>query len=134
VGFGFKSIEHAFAWTARDIVKGARVAAEIADRAQALAPEIETITGLIDPPAVLIERAAFSLLGSAAKSASDMKDAAQAKGLNISLDQESIQDLQQIAKYLRGHLSALGANASRGPGQKSASVTESASVVTAEAG
>lgn len=109
MGFGFRNIEHAFSYVAQEIVKGAKLAAAATAHVRALEPVVEGATAVIDPPAVLIERAAFGLLGHAVKAANDIGDAAQAKGLNIQLDSESIRDLQQIGKYLHGHLATLGA-------------------------
>lgn len=109
MGFGFKNIEHAFAYAAQEMVKGAKIVGAATAHLQAVEPVVETVTAAVDPPAVLIERAAFALVGSAAKAASDLGDASQAKGLNLQLDAQSIQDLQLIAKYLRGHLAAVGA-------------------------
>ncbi len=104
MGFGFSSIEHAFASLAKDTVKGANLLSVVTSRISEASPEIEAVTEAIYPPAVLIERAAFALLGSATKSAEDIKDATKAKGLNLSLDEQSIRELQAIAKYLRSHL------------------------------
>ena len=104
MGFGFHTIEHAFGSIARDIVRTASIFSLIASRIEKDAPEIEAITGAIYPPAVLIERAAFGLLGMAAQASTTVSDAAAAKGLNLQLDESSIRQLQQIAKYLEAHL------------------------------
>jgi hypothetical protein len=103
MGFGFRSMEHAFASVAKDIVHSANIFSLIASKVEKAAPEIEAITGMIDPAAVLIERAAFAILGSAAQAATTVGDATQAKGLNLQLDQESIQELKQIASFLSHH-------------------------------
>src|SRR3954452_5783577 len=97
MGFGFRKIEHAFASIAKDMVKTATIFSVVASRIEKAAPEIEAITGAIYPPAVLLERAAFGLLGTAANAASTVEDAAETQGLNITLDQQSITELQQIA-------------------------------------
>lgn len=104
MGFGFHNIEHAFASIAKDMVKTATIFSMVAARVEKDAPEIEAITGAIYPPAVLMERAAFGLLGAAANSASTIEDAAKAKGLNLTLDQEAIEELQQIARYLKARV------------------------------
>jgi hypothetical protein len=104
MGFGFHSIEHAFGSVARDIVRTASIFSLVASRIEKAAPEIEAITGAIYPPAVLIERAAFGLLGVAAQASTTIGDATAAKGLNISLDETSIKQLQEIAKYLESHI------------------------------
>ena len=104
MGFGFHNIEHAFASVAKDIVKTASVFSLVASRIEKEAPEIEAITGAIYPPAVLMERAAFGLLGAAAQASTTIGDATNAKGLNLQLDSTAIQQLQQIAKYLEAHI------------------------------
>ena len=107
MGFGFRSMEHAFASVAKDIVHSANILSLIASKVEKAAPEIEMITGMIDPAVVLMERAAFALLGSAAHAATTVSDATQAKGVNLQLDQESIQELKQIAEYLTHHGASL---------------------------
>jgi hypothetical protein len=104
MGFGFHSIEHVFGSVARDIVKTASIFSLVASRIEKAAPEVEAITGAIYPPAVLIERAAFGLLGMAAQASTTIGDAAAAKGLNVPLDEASIKQLQEIAKYLSSHI------------------------------
>jgi hypothetical protein len=104
MGFGFHSIEHAFSSVARDIVRTASIFSMVAARVEKAAPEVEALTGAIYPPAVLIERAAFGLLGAAAHAASGIGEAAQAKGLNLQLDEESIRELQVIAKLLESRV------------------------------
>ena len=108
MGFGFRNIEHAFSSIAKDMVKTVTIFSVAASRVEKAAPEIEAITGAIYPPAVLIERAAFGLLGTAANAASSVEDAAKTKGLNLQLDEQSITELQQIAKYLKTHISSFG--------------------------
>jgi hypothetical protein len=107
MGFGFHSVEHAFASVARDIVKTASLFSLVASRIEKAEPEIEAVTGAIYPPAVLIERVAFGLLGTAANAATTIDDASKSKGLNIPLDEESIKQLQEIAKVLDSHIQAL---------------------------
>jgi predicted negative regulator of RcsB-dependent stress response len=106
MGFGFHNVEHAFASVAKDIVKTASIFNVVASRVEKAAPEIEALTGAIYPPAVLIERAAFGLLGVAANAANTVGAASAAKGLNISLDEDSIKQLQEIAKLLESHVQA----------------------------
>jgi len=108
MGFGFHNVEHAFASIAKDMVRTATIFSVVASRVEKAAPEIEAITGAIYPPAVLLERAAFGLLGTAANEASTIEDASKAKGLNITLDEQSITELQQIAKYLKTHMASFG--------------------------
>ncbi len=106
--FKFDSIEHALASVAHDTVVGARASAEALGKAQKAAPEIESITGLVDPQAVIIERAAFAALGALAKAANDTKSATAAKGVSVPLDQETINDYKQLYKILADKLKAQG--------------------------
>jgi hypothetical protein len=106
MGFGFHDIDHAFASVAKDIVKTANIFSIIATRVENAAPEIEAITGAIYPPAALMERAAFSLLGAAANTATTIDDASKAHGINIPLDEQSILELKQIASYLKTRVSS----------------------------
>jgi hypothetical protein len=101
MGFGFHNIEHAFASVAKDIVRTANIFSVIATRVEKAAPEIEAITGAIYPPAALMERAAFSLLGTAVNTATTIDDASKAHGISITLDEQSILELKQIATYLK---------------------------------
>ena len=107
MGFGFHSIEHAFASVAHDIVKTASIFSMVAARVEKEAPEIEALTGAIYPPAVLFERVAFGLLGHAASAAAAIGDATQAKGLNLPLDENAIRELQEIAKLLEPRVQSL---------------------------
>jgi hypothetical protein len=116
MGFGFHNIEHVFASIARDTVRTATIVSAVESRVEKEAPEIEAITGAIYPPAVLIERAAFGLLGLAASTSATISDATKARGLNIALDEESIKELQQIAKYLKTRAGSLeGSGLFEGP-------------------
>jgi hypothetical protein len=108
MGFGFHSIEHAFASVAKDVVKTANIFSLVAARVEKEAPEIEAISGAIYPPAALMERAAFGLLGVAANTATTIADASKAHGLNIALDEQSIIELQQIAAYLKTRVPSFG--------------------------
>jgi hypothetical protein len=111
MGFGFHNVEHVFASIARDTVRTATIISAVESRVEKAAPEIEAITGAIYPPAVLIERAAFGLLGLAASSSNTISDATKAHGLNIALDEESIKELQQIAKFLTTRAGSLESSA-----------------------
>ena len=111
MGFGFHNIEHVFASIARDTVRTATIISAVESRVEKAAPEIEAITGAIYPPAVLMERAAFGLLGLAASASNTISDATKAHGLNIALDEESIKELQQIAKFLKTRAGSLEGSA-----------------------
>jgi hypothetical protein len=105
--FGFNTIEHALASVAHDTVVGARAVASASAKVTKAEPTIEDITALIDPPAAVIERAAFAALGSLAKAANDTATAATDKGLNVPLDAQTIQEYRQLFKTLVTQLEAL---------------------------
>jgi hypothetical protein len=107
MGFGFRNIEHAFASIAKETVKTATLFSAIASRVEKAAPEVEALTEMVYPPAVLIERAAFGLLGMAASASTSIGEATKADGLNLTLDQDAIKELQQIAAYLKGRLGSV---------------------------
>jgi hypothetical protein len=104
--FSFDSVEHALASVAHDTVVAGRAVALSANKIQKAAPEIEGVTGLIDPSAVVIERAAFAALGSIAKAANDTAVSASANGLNVPLDEATIKDYSQIYQLLAAKLPA----------------------------
>lgn len=109
MSFGFKSIEHALATVARDIAKGT---AFILKEAAITEPVVEGITALLDPPAVVVERAAYSalasILGAVNKANTDATGAVTAKGLNVSLDVEAVADFKAVFALCQQELIALG--------------------------
>lgn len=127
MGFGFHNIEHAFASVAKDIVKTANIFSVIATRVEQEAPEIESITGAIYPPAALMERAAFALLGTAVHASTTIGDASKAHGINIALDEQSILELQQIASYLKTRVPSSGSLLDPDPSPAAASPSSGAS-------
>ena len=96
----FTRTEHAFAAVAHDIVKAARAITSVLSKVQAAEPVVEAITGLIDPKAMVIERAAFVVLGLAVKAVNDSTGAVAAQGVNITLDVELVEDLKAISAYI----------------------------------
>ena len=106
--FSFKNIGHFFATVAGDIVKGARAAAGAMLKAQKAEPEIEALSMLLFPQAVELERGAFALLGMAAQAVTEAGDAAQANGLNISLDKELVADIKALIGAIEQYAKAAG--------------------------
>jgi hexokinase len=105
--FGFQTIENALATVAHDMVVGARAVAASTASVQKIAPTIEEVTALLDPPVAVIERAAFQALGSLAKAANDASTTASDKGLNIALDEQTIDDYKRLYLTLTAQLKAL---------------------------
>lgn len=94
------TLEHAFAVAAQKIVADAKMITEkvlpVLKRLDSAEQTVEAITGLVDPNAVNIERAAFALLGCIIKTIEDASEAATAGGLNITLDAALIADIKAI--------------------------------------
>lgn len=106
--FSFQNIGHFFATVAADIVKGARAAVSVMNRAENIAPEVEALTGLLFPQAAELERAAFALLGVAAQVVSETGDAAAANGLNITLDQQLVADIKALIPAIEQYAKTVG--------------------------
>ena len=64
--------------------------------ANADAATIESVTGLISPAAAKIETAAFALFGIVVKAIQDGQSAAAAGGVNITLDQSTVNDIKAL--------------------------------------
>lgn len=107
MGFGFGSLEHGLAAVGHDIVVGARAVAAATGKVSDAAPAIEAVTGMLDPPAVIVERAAFSALAYVAKAANDTSAVTQDKGLNVQLDEQTIADFKEVYRILSQQLAAL---------------------------
>lgn len=109
MSFGFKSLGHAFGWIGHEIVSGARAIEKIIPFLQKNEAFVEGVTALVDPQAVIIERAAFHVLGEVLSAVKDADAAATAKGLLLELDAAVIADLKALANDLHGKLAAAGA-------------------------
>lgn len=111
MSFGFSSLGHVFATVFHDISKGAKAVGNVLAKVEAAEPVIESLTSVVYPPAVLIERAAFSILGRAAAVVHDAGPAADASGLNVQLDAQTVADLKDLIATVKGDLAALGVTA-----------------------
>jgi len=108
-GFGFASVGHFFASVFHDIHVGLQFVEKKALPAiEAAAPIIEGITGLIDPPAVILERAAFQALGVVTAAVSSADAAAVQNGLNISLDAQAVADFKALIATFEKELTTAG--------------------------
>jgi hypothetical protein len=108
MSFGFKNIGHFFATVAGDIVKGARAVAGVMGKIGKAEPEIEVISSLFFPQAVALERGAFALLGLAAQAVKEAGDAAEAKGVNLVLDQQLIADIKALIVAIEEYAKTAG--------------------------
>ncbi len=97
--------EHALASAAKEIVATARfVCHDVVPALKKLQADetfIESVTALVDPHAVGIERAAFAVLGLVVKALQDAGSVSAAGGVNITLDAQMIADLRAIAPAIK---------------------------------
>jgi hypothetical protein len=110
--FGFKSVSHFFASVGKDLVSLAKSAGPVVSKIDATvvanAPAIEAATALVDPSAVAIENAAFSLFGSAVQAIQTADQAALDKGLDLSLDAQTVTDLKTLIPAVEKFAQAKG--------------------------
>lgn len=113
--FSISSVAHGIAVLAHDVVKGAKAVDLFIQKVAVLGvknePLIEKLTAMIDPAAVPFERAAFAALGHLAKAAGEADAAAAAKGLSITLDQQSWADFKAVYDELSSKAKFLAAGA-----------------------
>ena len=107
------SVEHALAAAAIDTVKAAKFVEvsvlPVLKKAQADQSTIEAVTALISPQAANIERAAFAVLGVVINALDAAQAAADANGLNVSLDAQLVADIKAIAAAVKGAVSPAAA-------------------------
>lgn len=108
MSFGFKDTGHFFATVAADIVKGARAVASVMIKAEKAEPETEALTALFFPQAVELERGAFALLGVAARAVTDAGNAAEANGVNVTLDAQLVADIRVLIQAIEQYAQSAG--------------------------
>jgi hypothetical protein len=111
---GFKNFGHAIAVAAKYTVVGLKDAITFANKAEQIAPEAEQLIGaLAGPQAEAFADLAFHALGDIAqaieKLPAELDAATAAQGLNLSLDEQFIQDVRAALPALKKIISALGA-------------------------
>ena len=103
--------EHALASAAKEIVAAAKFIQSsvipLLNKASTQASTIEAVTGLVDPAAVNIERAAFALLGVVIKAMGDGSQAVLANGLNVQLDAALAADIKAIMAVVKSQAAPL---------------------------
>ena len=102
-----RDLGHFFATVAGDIVKGARAVANVMVKVGKAEPEVEAISSLFSQ-AVALERGAFALLGLAAQAVKEAGDVAEAKGVNIVLDQQLIADIKALIEAIEEYAKTAG--------------------------
>jgi hypothetical protein len=99
------SVEHAFAIAIGDIKKaGAVVIKDVLPELVAVhtaASTIESITALVSPQLANIERVGDAVLGKVIAAIEDADAAALAKGLNVTLDAQTISDIKSIIPAIK---------------------------------
>lgn len=113
--FGFQSIAHAFATIAQDVVKVAKKVGPVAAKAaielqkvQGSEQTVEAITALVDPRAVVIERAAYQSLGHLVAACNATASAAGGGAVTVSLDAEAIAEYKALGESLKAELASAG--------------------------
>lgn len=108
-GFGFASIGHFFASVFHDVHVGLSYVEKTAIPAiQKAEPLIEGITSFIDPPAVVIERAAFQALGLISGAVHTADQAVLSNGLNVQLDAQTVAAFKALIVQFESEFSSAG--------------------------
>ena len=102
------SIEHKLAVAASDVVKASKFIETsilpILKTAAANEAVVESVTALIDPQAVNVERIAYAVLGLVIKAVEDTDSAVAANGINVTLDAQLISDIKAIVPAVQSKL------------------------------
>ncbi len=109
--FAFSSVQHFFASALGDLQKACAFIEKAGTVVDANAGTVEAISGLIPgfgSQAVLLERAAFSALGLVVAAVHSAGGAASANGLNVSLDEATVQAFEQLIAGCRSDLETMG--------------------------
>lgn len=103
--FLITTAEHAYAVASSEIVTIGKwirgIALPALVKAEGSAQTVEALTALVSPAAANIERAAFAVLGKVVKSIEDAGTAADAGGVNVSLDAAFVSDLKSIVPAIK---------------------------------
>jgi phage-related tail protein len=109
--FAFSSVGHFFAAAFSDLQKACVFVEKVGASVASNAGTVEAITGLVPgvgSQAVLVERAAFSALGMVVAAVHATGAAASASGLNVPLDQATVQAFEQLIADCKSDLDSLG--------------------------
>lgn len=109
----FKNLGHYFAKGAKYVATGIGDVIKFANKAQAVAPEVEDLVGAVAGPlAENISDLAFRTLGSVAASLTSVGADAQAQasttGLNLVLDTQTVNDIKTAASQIEAIFKAIG--------------------------
>ena len=109
----FKNLGHYFATGAKYVATGVKDIVTFANKAQAVAPEVDLLVGaLAGPQAAKISDLAFHVLGDVAAAVTQVgADAAAqqaAQGVNLQLDIQTVNDIKAAAQVIDGIIKAVG--------------------------
>jgi hypothetical protein len=77
-------------------------------KAEKAEPETEALTALYFPQAVELERGAFALLGVAAQAVADAGNAAEANGVDVTLDAQLVADIKVLIQAVEQYAQSAG--------------------------
>lgn len=109
----FQSFAHAIAAGAKYLEIGVLDAIKVANKAEAVAPEVESVIGLVvGPQAEQIADLAFRSLGTLAESIqkvnADALNDVSSKGLNVQMDIQTVNDIRAAATNIQKILALRG--------------------------
>lgn len=109
----FKNFGHAMATAAKYTVIGIKDVVLFANKSQAVAPEVELLIGaLAGPVGAKMSDLAFHALGDLATAieplSGDIDATTAAKGLNVQLDLQTINDIKAAIPQLKAIIAAVG--------------------------
>lgn len=111
MAISFASVGHAFAAVFHEIAVTAKAVEKILVAIAPTSTEVEAITALIPgigAEGVVLERAAYAVLGQVVAAVHSAGAAATANGLNVQLDQDFINDLNALIAKFKPQLVAAG--------------------------
>lgn len=109
----FKNLGHYFASGFKYVAIGIKDVITVANKSQAVAPEVEALVGaLAGPVGSKVADLAFNVLGSTAAALSQVGTDATAEsgttGLNIALDTQTVNDIKAAASTIEAIIKSIG--------------------------
>lgn len=109
----FRNFGHAIATAAKYTATGIKDVVLFANKAQVVAPEVELLAGaLAGPLGTQVSTLAFHALGDVATAIEPLGDDitadVAAKGLNVTMDTKTVNDIKAILPVLKGIIQAVG--------------------------
>ncbi len=109
----FKNLGHYFASGFKYVATGIKDVITVANKSQAVAPEVEALVGaLAGPVGTKVADLAFNVLGSTAAALQNVGADATAEsattGLNIQLDTQTVNDIKAAASTIEAIIKSVG--------------------------